>query len=144
MIDARIRAEVLAVIWRIPAGRVATHKQIGAHLKIMPRHVATLLATLDAAECESVPWWRVVADGGAIGRHQRRDDQMQRLRADGIIVAPVGIVQDLAERGIDDIAALLAGKVKAPSTPPKSRARGMRDKPKSSIPSPRPFAGRSG
>ena len=130
---ARIKADVLAIALRIPAGRVATHKQIGTHLKVMPRHIAYIFATLDDTERETLPWWRVVADGGAVGRHLRRDEQMQRLRADGIVLSPVGIVQDLAERWIDGIAALLAGRVKAPPPVPKSRARGMRDKPSSSV-----------
>lgn len=130
---ARIKADVFAIAARIPAGRVATHKQIGTHLKVMPRHVAFILATLDETERETIPWWRVVADGGAIGRHLRRDDQMRLLRADGIILSPVGIVQDLAERWIDDVSALLAGRVQAPPPVPISRARGMRDKPSSSV-----------
>ena len=133
---AGIKADVLAIAARVPAGRVATHKQIGTHLKVMPRHVAYILATLDDADLEAVPWWRVVADGGAIGRHLRRDDQMQKLRVEGIVLSPVGIVQDLAERWVDDINALMAGRIKpvdiAPPTQ-KSRARGMRDKPASSL-----------
>ena len=129
---ARIKTDVLAIVALIPRGRVATHKHIGRHLKVMPRHVATILATLDDADRAAVPWWRVVADGGAIGRHVRRDDQMQRLRADGVVLSPVGIVQDLAERWIEDIGALLAGQVKSPPEP-KSRARGLRNKPTSTV-----------
>jgi methylated-DNA-protein-cysteine methyltransferase related protein len=134
---ARIKADVLAIASRIPSGRVATHKQIGTHLKVMPRHVAYILATLDDLERETVPWWRVVADGGAVGRHLRRDEQMQRLRADGVVLSPVGIVQDLAERWITDVTALMAGTVKAISVVPEdakpSRSRGMRGKPTSSV-----------
>ena len=130
---ARIKSDVMAIAVRIPPGRVATHKQIGVHLKVMPRHVAYILATLDDADRETVPWWRVVADGGAIGRHLRRDEQLQRLRAEGIVLSPVGIVQDLAECWIDDVAAMLAGTLKPRPPRPRSRARGMRDKPVSSI-----------
>jgi hypothetical protein len=88
-----------------------------------------------------VPWWRVVADGGAIGRHLRRDEQMRRLRADGIVLSPVGIVQDLQKRWIEDIDALMDGLIKAveiaaasdaPQAKP-SRSRGMRGAPKSSV-----------
>jgi methylated-DNA-protein-cysteine methyltransferase related protein len=137
---ARIKADVLDLARRIPAGRVATHKHIGVYLKVMPRHIAYILATLDGLERETVPWWRVVADGGAIGRHLRRDEQMQRLRAEGVVLSPVGIVQDLAERAIEDVAALAAGRIlQAPTQPVSvtdvkpSRSRGMRGKPTSSV-----------
>ncbi len=140
---ARIKSDVLDIAGRIPAGRVATYKHIGLHLKVMPRHVAYILATLEDLERETVPWWRVVADGGAIGRHQRRDEQMQRLRAEGIVLSPAGIVQDLAVRWIEDILGLAQGRIKAPGaelsaqafdTQPKtSRSRGMRGKPTSSV-----------
>jgi methylated-DNA-protein-cysteine methyltransferase related protein len=135
----RIKADVLAIAARIPPGRVATHKQIGEHLQVMPRHVAYVLATLDELGREAVPWWRVVADGGAIGRHLRRDEQMRRLRDDGVVLSPVGIVQDLAERWIADVDALIAGRVKAVEVPSggrpdanPSRSRGIRGAPKSS------------
>ncbi len=131
----RIKADVMAIAMRIPLGRVVTHKQIGAHLRVMPRHVAYILATLDDGDREGVPWWRVVADGGAVGRHLRRDEQMQRLRSDGVVLSPVGIVQDLAERWVADIDALLAGRVHgvAPSAAKPSRSRGIRGKPTSSV-----------
>ncbi len=58
----------------------------------MPRHIATILANLDDEERDRVPWHRVVADGGAIGRHRHRDDQIARLRADGLPVSAAGIV----------------------------------------------------
>jgi methylated-DNA-protein-cysteine methyltransferase related protein len=130
----RIKADVLALVGRIPQGRVATHKQIGMHLNVMPRHVAYILATLDDQDRNRVPWWRVVADGGAVGRHLRRDEQMSRLRADTVVLSPVGIVQDLNERWIADMDALVAGRVPpiiAAERP--SRSRGMRGTPKSSV-----------
>ena len=138
---ARIKSDVLAITTKITLGRVATHKQIGQHLKVEPRHVAYILSTLDAAERTNVPWWRVVADGGAIGRHLHRDDQMAQLRAEGVVLSPVGIVQDLEVRKVASLAVLMQPGPARPEPPliiPASRARGMRDKPVSSIWNDRP------
>ena len=51
---ARIKSDVLAITTKITLGRVATHKQIGQHLKVEPRHVAYILSTLDAAPTEQI------------------------------------------------------------------------------------------
>jgi methylated-DNA-protein-cysteine methyltransferase related protein len=132
---ARIKSDVIALVTKIPAGRLATHGAMGQHLAVFPRHVAYVLATLSDVELETVPWWRVVADGGAIGRHQRRDDQMRRLKAEGCAVAPAGIVQDFAERVIKD----MANPPRGPLEPPvmadgkPARSRGMRGRPASSV-----------
>lgn len=74
-----------------------SNRDMNANLRIitpavMPRHIATILANLDDEERDRVPWHRVVADGGAIGRHRHRDDQIARLRADGLPVSAAGIV----------------------------------------------------
>jgi methylated-DNA-protein-cysteine methyltransferase related protein len=132
---ARIKGDVIAIVTKIPAGRLATHGAIGQYLAVFPRHVAYVLATLDDLERETVPWWRVVADGGAIGRHQRRDDQMQRLKAEGCAVAPVGIVQDFAERVIRDVANPPTVPLEPSTTSDgkPARSRGMRGRPASSV-----------
>ena len=129
----RISRDVAAVIASIPAGRIATHGAIGRHLGIAPRHVATVVAALDDATRGQIAWWRVVADGGAIGRHPRRDEQMQRLRAEGIPVAPVGIAGELAVRRFE---AFGSGKPGGPTdavapsaAPPRSLSRGMKNHP---------------
>ena len=128
---ARIKADVIAIVDRIPAGRLATHGAIGRHLAVVPRHVAYVLAMLDDSERETIPWWRVVADGGAIGRHQRRDDQMQRLKREGCAVAPAGIVQDFAARVVADVTAPGAAIAPAPTTADgkPARSRGMKSHP---------------
>jgi methylated-DNA-protein-cysteine methyltransferase related protein len=132
---ARIKTDVVAIVVKIPAGRVVTHGAISRHLKVFARHVAYILATLDAGERETVPWWRVVADGGAVGRHQRRDDQMLRLKREGCAVAPAGIVQDFSERVVLDLAAPLAAMPERPMTPDgkPSRSRGMKGRPATSL-----------
>ena len=81
---AHIKADVLAIIAALPRGKVTSPTVIGVRLGIMPRHIATILANLGDDERDRVPWHRVVADGGAIGRHRHRDDQIARLRADGL------------------------------------------------------------
>ncbi len=132
---ARIKAEVLALAAHVPAGRVATHAQFSIKLKVISRQIATIFAGLDDAERARVPWWRIVADGGAIGRHPHRDEQMQRLRDEGLLVSPAGIVQELAARRVTELSMPRPGQPKAPPPPPpsRSRARGMKDKPTSSI-----------
>lgn len=128
-----VKREVVALIERIPAGYVTTHGDVGRHFSLFPRHVVTVLAAIDETESLTIPWWRVVADGGAVGRHPRRDEQMARLRADGVPVSGVGIVQEIGERRVPNLAA-------PPATPfprradiaggsPSSRSRGMKSHP---------------
>lgn len=92
---AHIKSDVLAVIASVPRGKVTTFTAIAQCLGVMQRHVATIVAGLDVQELDGVPWHRVVADGGAVGRHQRRDAQIRLLRADGLAVSPVGFVGGL-------------------------------------------------
>jgi hypothetical protein len=47
---ARIKADVLTIVASIPEGSVVTFRDIGAHLDVMPRHVAYILKMLDAEE----------------------------------------------------------------------------------------------
>jgi methylated-DNA-protein-cysteine methyltransferase related protein len=135
--QVKIKADILEVIRRIPAGRIATHGQIGAHLGISPVHIAAMMAAMDDADRATAPWWRVVADGGAIGRHAGRDAQMKQLRAEGVVVAPVGIVQELSERRVRSLAAPQPGAPlrEEPALPshPLSRSRGMKGRPTSTV-----------
>ena len=132
---AHIKADVLAIVSALPRGKVTTFTAIGKALGVMPRHVATILAGLDATEHDAVPWHRVVADGGAVGRHPRRDAQIARLKADGLAVSPAGIVA-----GFDGALLTMVTKPR-PGAPPvapppedapllrPSRARGRFDRP---------------
>ena len=127
---ARIKDGVLAAAAKVPLGRVVTHGLIARDLKVAPRHVAYILATLDDAERATVPWHRVVAEGGAIGRHKRRDDQMARLISEGVPVAPAGMVEDMAVRAITDLAVPIAAIVPAQqSDGARGRSRGMKGRP---------------
>lgn len=58
---ARIKADVLTILASIPEGGVVTFRDIGAHLDVMPRHVAYILKMLDDAERAAFPADRVVA-----------------------------------------------------------------------------------
>lgn len=62
---ARAR-RILAVVRRIPRGRVATYGQV-AHVAGLPRHARLVGHTLHTLSDDSdVPWHRVVAAGGRI------------------------------------------------------------------------------
>lgn len=99
----RLKAEILKVLMRVPAGRVVTHATLGDRWNVPPRYIAQVIAALSDKERQGVPWHRVVAPGGAIGRHALRDEQIARLEAEGVPVAPVGIVHELGERAIQDL-----------------------------------------
>lgn len=62
---ARIKADVLMIVASIPEGQVVTFRDIGAHLDVMPRHVAYILKRLDAEERATFPAERVVASDPA-------------------------------------------------------------------------------
>ncbi len=72
----------------IRAGNVSTYKSLAGHIDVVPRHVAYILATLDDAERERIPWHRVVADDGAVSmtNKARAHAQIERLAAEGVLV----------------------------------------------------------
>jgi methylated-DNA-protein-cysteine methyltransferase related protein len=128
---ARIKADVLAIVGKIPAGRLVTHGAIGRHLEVDPRHIVNVMTLLNDAERTRVPWWRVVANGGAIGRHALRDVQIRLLLADGVPIAPAGIAQDVTARAVTDFsrpASAIAPQASATGAKP-SRSRGMKSHP---------------
>lgn len=131
---AHIKTDVVAIIAALPRGRVTSFTAIGTCLGVMPRHVQTIVADLDAAEATSLPWHRVVADGGAVGRHPRRDEQMARLKADGLTVSPVGIVAGLEHAMLTAVTRPLPGK--GPPTAAGATADGADAPPSESTPSP--------
>lgn len=81
---------MLAIVDAIPPGRVTTHRSIGEHLDVMPRHVAYILSQLDEASKRVHPWHRVVSADGSLGVQKRAPDgatQAALLRAEGVPVA---------------------------------------------------------
>ncbi len=123
------RRRLLDLVAQVPVGRVTTLGILATELLLPPRRITHMLRLRDAATRTTVPWWRVVADGGAIGRHPDRDEQLQRLRTEGVPVAPVGIVREFAERrwiAFDPAPRSEPELGAAPVAQPRSRARGMK------------------
>lgn len=121
----------------IPPGRVAGVSDLARHLGCMTPLVSRLLAELRDKE-PSAPWHRAVADGGAIGRHAWRSEQMALLRAEGVPVSPAGIVQDFANRRVADFEAQSGTRQPAVAMPgagdaTPSRARGRMSQPISTV-----------
>ena len=126
--DAHLLKEMRLLIERIPAGWLITFGALSSHFRTSPKHIATVLYQL-AGDCDGpLPWHRVVADGGAAGRHPRRDEQIRLLQADGIAVSQGGFVQDFARVVISNIAGPMPAPLIAPAAP-LSRSLGMKDRP---------------
>lgn len=108
---ARIKADVLRIVAAIPRGRLATHAAIGAHLDVVPRHVAYILAMLSLPEKSALPWHRVVGADGALGTPKRGADgrpQADWLRDEGHVVDGAALAPGYVERLVD-VAALRHG-----------------------------------
>ena len=52
---ARIKADVVSIVAGIPQAGVVTFRDIGAHLDVMPRHVAYIVKMPDAEEGAAFP-----------------------------------------------------------------------------------------
>jgi len=129
---SRAKADVLALVRRIPASRVTTFDAIADACAMSARHVFHLLANLSEDEREFCPWHRVVAKGGAIGHGPHREAQFARLVREGVSVSPAGIVQDLARHVVHAFAreSDAAPIPVAPAPKPVgSRSRGMKERP---------------
>jgi methylated-DNA-protein-cysteine methyltransferase-like protein len=132
----------MALLAAIPAGRVTTPEAIAAQLDVAPAWIRTAIGRLSDDELQMVPWHRVVAVGGAIGRGPWQETQFARLVREGITVSPAGIVQDMGRVQLGDLANLprlsdgrapssLASSTIPDGVPPgaSSRSRGMKDRP---------------
>jgi len=127
---ARIRGDVLAIVAAIPPGRVATFAAIGAHLDVMPRHVAYILAMLSDIEKATIPWHRVVAADGRPGVPKAGADgapQRALLAAEGAAFDPDGRITDFIARQ-EEVAALPHGvpRQTRPAAAPRARATARR------------------
>jgi methylated-DNA-protein-cysteine methyltransferase-like protein len=108
---ARIKGDVLRIVATVPPGRVASFAGIGAHLDVMPRHVAYILATLSDIEAATLPWHRVVAADGGLGAAKSGADgtpQRVLLAAEGAAFNRDGRITDFVARCIE-VAALPHG-----------------------------------
>jgi alkylated DNA nucleotide flippase Atl1 len=87
-------ATVLAVIRRIPSGRVLTYGDVAALASgdTTARDVGQVL--LRHGEAADVPWWRVLRADGTPPPHLL-DRQLALLRSEGTPMAPSGAAVDL-------------------------------------------------
>lgn len=114
----------------VPAGRVVGLDVLAQRLAVLPTVVATLISGLTEEERDRVPWHRVVAKGGAIGRGPHRDTHFARLVREGVPVSPAGIVQDMARVAVTELDVFARSeRTEAATAPPLSRSRGMKDRP---------------
>ncbi len=90
---ARFREAVLAVVCDIPPGKVASYGQVAllAGYARRARQVGMTLRGLPPGT--DVPWHRVLSASGLVpsrGRWADAMEQIERLRAEGVEVAPDG------------------------------------------------------
>lgn len=95
-----MRDDVIAAVRAVPAGFVTTFDQIGALLDVMPRHVADILAGLDARERDEVPWHRVVSLTGHLAPQMAASiaEQRARLAREGVSCDDAGRIDDFLGR----------------------------------------------
>ncbi|MCZ3387276.1 MAG: MGMT family protein [Actinomycetia bacterium] len=84
--------EVLDMVATIPAGRVMAYSDVASTLgRGGARQVGQALARFGSG----VPWWRVLrADGSCADVH--RDEQVSRLRAEGVPMVSTRVDMDAA------------------------------------------------
>jgi alkylated DNA nucleotide flippase Atl1 len=88
-----LAARVLAVVERIPPGRVLTYGDVAALApEATARDVGQVL--LRHGEREGLPWWRVLRADGTPPPHLL-ERQLALLRAEGTPLAPSGAAVDL-------------------------------------------------
>lgn len=129
--ERRMTQELMTMIAVVPAGRVVGMDVLAQRLAVLPTVVATLISGLTEEERDRVPWHRVVAKGGAIGRGPHRDTHFACLVREGVPVSPAGIVQDMERVAVTELVASSRSERTdaAPAPPPLSRSRGVKDRP---------------
>jgi methylated-DNA-protein-cysteine methyltransferase-like protein len=128
------KAELLALVRNIARGRVTTVEILADETGVPPPVIVVLLQQLSEDERDMVPWHRVVAKGGAIGRGPHRDQQFACLVREGVAVSPAGIVQDMPRfvtKSFDPPDGVRGSEsIVAPETPKyRGRSRGMKLRP---------------
>lgn len=123
------KAELLELLSKIPLGHVISPDTLARELEVSAPLIVTFLAQLSEDERDLVPWHRVVAKGGAIGRGPYRDQQFARLVREGVMVSPAGIVQDLDRHMLSSIDEVSLPKDPPTAPKPGGRSRGMKERP---------------
>jgi len=125
----RNNAALLTLVRSVPSGRVTTYDALAEKLGEPVGLIRSRLSQLTEEERDLVPWHRVVAKGGAIGRGPHRDQQFARLVREGVLVLPAGIVHDMPRFVIatfDSAPSIQSPKSETPTAPALSRSRGMK------------------
>lgn len=100
---ARIKGDVLAIVRAVPPGKLVSFAAIGAHLDIVPRHAAYILATLDPDEVLTVPWHRAMAADGRLGG-KRAAEQAALLADEGLALRGLRVIDPEAVlRAVTDL-----------------------------------------
>jgi methylated-DNA-protein-cysteine methyltransferase related protein len=128
---ARIKRQVLQITASVPQGRVVTYKDISAWLDVVPRHVAYILARLDADEQAQIPWFRIVPENGVLVRKRANTfgiSQQKLLLDDGLVISLDGCIAGFAQASIDigDLPISLPKQVRPAHAPVVSRRRSKR------------------
>jgi methylated-DNA-protein-cysteine methyltransferase related protein len=112
---ARIKADVMAVAWLIPEGRVVTYGDVGAHLDVVPRHIAYILARLEPPASDAFSCHRVVGKDGVV----RDAAQRAALESDGVIISASGAIADfeVARITLTEIQGMIPPQVRPPDAP---------------------------
>lgn len=120
MSPAAMNAKLTELLAAIPPGRVVTLATLACYIGTPERALRRVLETIAAA-------------GGAIGRGPLSAEHTWRLQAEGVLVSPAGIVQDMARIMLADLThgglTEAARQAAAPLPPPGQRSRGMKDRP---------------
>ncbi len=126
---SRLIADLAEALARVPRGRVVPIHVLARHLGLNRPVAARLVASLVEPGQPALAWHRVVAEGGALGRHRLSAEQRRRLQAEGVPVSPAGMVDEFGARAVTDLT--LAATPIAPVTAPQTRgrSRGMKDRP---------------
>lgn len=92
---ARIRAEVIRLVARIPPGKFTTYGTIAVHMNVTARHVAFVMSRLTDEESAALPWHRVVSADARLSPKMNPDlsrVQRQRLESEGMTIDPKGFI----------------------------------------------------
>lgn len=83
--------QVLLIVSRIPAGRVATYGDI-ARLAGKPRAARAVGNIMRRADRPGLPYHRVIAAGGRLGGYSSSSLKRSLLSAEGLTVSPVRVL----------------------------------------------------